>query len=122
MFDVVGGLVVNDLPSSGKCAAIPHSKHQPLQPTERIKAHNHRSSQGGTVIGKEHDPHPLANSSITKDFPQVFYYAEAPGNGSDSGILGESPGNGSAGLGSFTMKHHETRNTMKCHLVAVEGL
>ena len=27
MFDVVGGLVVNDLPSSGKCAAIPHSKH-----------------------------------------------------------------------------------------------
>jgi len=52
MFDVVGGLVVNDLPSLGKCAAIPHSKHQPLQPTERIKAHNHRSSQGGTVIGR----------------------------------------------------------------------
>lgn len=48
------------------------------RPTEPIKAHNHRSSQGGTVIGKEHDPHPLANSSITKDFPQVFYYAEAP--------------------------------------------
>ena len=34
-------------------------------------------------------------------------------------IIGESPGNGSTGLGSFTMKHHETRNTMKFHLVAV---
>ncbi len=77
-----GWLVVNDLPSSGNCAAILHSKHQPLEPAVLIKAHNYRSAKGWTVIGKENDPHQLANSSLTKDFPHVFYYAEAPGNGS----------------------------------------